>query len=78
MKSTTSVIAADPIFVLDLGKHKSMACLVRSAKGCGLCLLRNLLDHPEEEVGGRLVDPEPFQLGGDLTAVVGGVIDNVA
>jgi hypothetical protein len=23
-----------------------------------------------------LFDPEPFQLGGDLTAVVGGVIDN--
>jgi hypothetical protein len=25
-----------------------------------------------------LFDPEPFQIGGDLTAVVGGVIDNVA
>ena len=37
------------------------------------CLLGNLLDHPEVEVGGRLFDPEPFQLGGDLTAVVGGL-----
>src|SRR5215472_7383985 len=50
----------------------------RAVPGCGLCLLGNLLDHPKEEVGGRLFDPEPFQLGGDLPAVVGGVIDNVA
>jgi hypothetical protein len=33
---------------------------------------------PKEEVGVRWFDPEPFQLGGDLTAVVGGVVDNVA
>src|SRR5579859_4987574 len=44
----------------------------------GLCLLGNLLDHPPEEVGDLLFDPEPFQLGGDLAAVVGGVNDNVA
>jgi hypothetical protein len=44
----------------------------------GLFLLGDLLDHPKEEVGVRLFDPEPFQLGGDLTTVVAGVIDNVA
>ena len=43
-----------------------------------LCLLGNLLDRPKEEVGVRLFDPEPFELGGDLAAVVGGVVDNVA
>src|SRR6476646_861676 len=42
----------------------------------GLCLLGDLLDHPPEEVRVRLFDPEPFELGGDLTAVVGRVIDN--
>src|SRR5262245_62485174 len=50
----------------------------RAVHGCGLCLLGDLLDHPKEEVGGRLFDPEPFELGGDLTAVVGRVTDNVA
>src|SRR5262249_33704729 len=45
---------------------------------CGLCLLGNLLDHPKEEIGDRLLDPEPFQLGGNLATVVGGVIDNMA
>jgi hypothetical protein len=48
------------------------------AHGCGLCLLGNLLDHPKEKVGVRLFDLEPFQLGGDLTTVVRGVIDDVA
>ena len=46
----------------------------RVVHGCSLCLLGNLLDRPKEEGGGRLVDPEPFELGGDLTAVVGRVI----
>lgn len=39
----------------------------RAVHGCGLCLLGNLLDHPKEEVGERLFDPQSFQLGGDLT-----------
>src|SRR5580692_3741254 len=43
----------------------------------GLSFLGNLLDHPPEEVRDRLFDPEPFELGGCLTAVVAGVIDNV-
>src|SRR5437764_13292407 len=50
----------------------------RGGRGCGLCLLGDLLDHPPEEVRDLLFDPEPFELGGDLTAVVGRVIDNVA
>src|SRR5580700_8690780 len=45
---------------------------------CRSLLLRNLLDHPPEEVRDRLFDPESFELGGDLTAVIGRVIDNVA
>src|SRR5260370_17377508 len=49
----------------------------RAVHGCGLCLLGNLLDHPKEEVGDRLFDPEPFQLGADLTAAVGGAMANV-
>src|SRR5262245_31995242 len=50
----------------------------RAGTDCGSCLLGNLLDHPEEEVGNRLFDPEPFELGGDLAAVAGRVTDNVA
>jgi hypothetical protein len=38
-----------------------VVCMVAFA----LCLLGNLLDHPKEEVGDRLFDPEPFQLGGE-------------
>ena len=41
-------------------------------------LLGDLLDHPPEEVRVWLFDPEPFELRGDLTAVVGAVINNVA
>jgi hypothetical protein len=50
----------------------------RGVQGCGLCLLEDLLDHPPEEVRDLLFDPEPFELGDDLTAVVGREIDNVA
>src|SRR5438874_9334525 len=50
----------------------------RAVLPCRSLLLRNLLDHPPEEVRDRLFDPEPFELGGYLTAVVGRVIDNVA
>jgi hypothetical protein len=44
----------------------------------GLRLLRDLFDHPPEEVCDRLLDPKSFELGRDLAAVVGRVIDNVA
>jgi hypothetical protein len=42
-----------------------------------LHLLGNLLDHPKEEVSVQLFDLKPFELGGDLTAVIGRVIGNV-
>src|SRR5262249_4194161 len=58
--------------------HRLCICTPVSSCAWGLCLLRNLLDRPKEEVGARLFDPEPFQLGSDLTAVIGRVIDNVA
>ena len=40
-------------------------------------LLRRLLDRPQNEVGFRLLHAEPFQLGRDLSAVVGGVVHDV-
>jgi hypothetical protein len=49
-----------------------------SSRAFGLCLLGYLLDHPPEKVRDWLFDPEPFELGGDLAAVVSRVIDNVA
>src|SRR5262249_42912277 len=49
-----------------------------SLSGCGLCLLGDLLEDPEEKVRERRLDAEPFELGGDLTAVVSRVVDNMA
>src|SRR6266478_2377944 len=43
----------------------------------GSFLLRNLLEHPEDKVGLRLLNSEALELGGDLAAVVGRVIHYV-
>ena len=40
--------------------------------------MRCLLDRPQDEVGRRRIDAEPLELGGDLAAVVGRVVDDVA
>ncbi len=37
-----------------------------------------MLDGPEDEIGDGRLDPEEFELGGDLASVVGGVVDDVA
>ncbi len=36
-----------------------------------------MLERPVDEVGGELLDSQPLELGRDLPAVVGRVVDNV-
>src|SRR5260370_20219136 len=50
----------------------------RATHPCRSLLLRNLLNHPEEEIRQWLFDPEPFELGRYLPAVIGRMIDSVA
>src|SRR5438128_410412 len=40
-------------------------------------LFLHLLEHPEDKVGGGLLDAEPLELGRDLAAVVSRVVDDV-
>jgi hypothetical protein len=39
--------------------------------------LRYLLECPEDDVGCRLLDSQPLELGRDLAAVVGRMVDHV-
>ena len=57
----------------NLLKFAELALLVGDSR-----LLRDLLEDPVHQVGLRLLDPEPLELGRDLPPVVGGVIDDVA
>src|ERR1700732_5218131 len=50
----------------------------RAAHPCRSLLLRNLLNHPEDEIRSWLFDPEPLELGRYLPAMIGRMIDNVA